>query len=187
MMEHAMDEEAVLDEWFKLEFSIRRSMRYNLRRRAFFEFWHRMTSASAVLFGSATLTSLFANLPMHYTASAAVVVTVLGGFDLVIGLASHAWTHADIARRFIELEKQMIAVTPSEAELRRLTGARLDIERDEPPVLNVLNVICHNDVCLAQGLHADIVPLTWMQRQLANFTDIGLHKLRPRRDDQAPA
>lgn len=183
----AMDEEQMLDEWYKLEFGVRRSVRYNLRRRAFFEFWHRVTSASAVLFGSATLTSLFANLPAHWTAAAAGVVTLLGGIDLVIGLAARAWTHADIARRFIELEKQMVTAPRSDAELRRLINARLDIERDEPPVLGVLNVICHNDLLRAQGMYSQIVPVTWFQRRLAHFVDFKLDRMIPPREDQASA
>ena len=176
-----MSDDDVLDAWYQLEFSVRRSMRYHTRRRAFYEFWHRATAATAVIFGSATLTTIFAKLPAGYTVASALVVTALGSIDLVVGFASNAWTHADLARRFIDLEKDMVAAERSELELRRLTAARLNIERDEPPVLAVLNAICHNDLVRAMGLpDSETATIGWWQRQFAQVFDLNLHKVAKR-------
>lgn len=182
----SMNEESLLDAWFSLEFGVQRSARYHNRRRRFFEGLHRTTSALAVLFGSATLTSIFAKLPEGYTVAMALGVTALGSIDLVVGFASSAWAHADLARGFIDLEAQMLGAPRTEAELHRFKAARLAIERDEPPVLHVLNVICHNDLARAMGLpQIEMAHLSWMQRALAHFFDIGMHRVKGRSEPEA--
>ena len=61
---------------------------------------------------------------------------------------------------------------------------RLEIERDEVPVLNVLNLICHNDVMRADGYPgARLAPIRWYQRICAPIIDIGVHRLRSGEDD----
>ena len=67
----------------------------------------------------------------------------------------------------------------SDSELHSFTTRRLDIESREPPTLDVLNVICHNELVVALGLQdSQLVDLTWLQRKLANIADVRPHQLR---------
>jgi hypothetical protein len=54
-------------------------------------------------------------------------------------------------RKYVELEKRMLS-RPTEELLLEIAAARLTIEADEPPVLHVLNTICHNEMARAIGL-----------------------------------
>ena len=56
---------------------------------------------------------------------------------------------------------------------------RLDIESREPPTLDVLNAICHDELVIALGLdESELTNLTWLQRKLANIVDIAPHRIR---------
>jgi hypothetical protein len=50
--------------------------------------------------------------------------------------------------------------------------ARLEIEKDELTVLDVLNVICHNEVMKADGYtSSQLAKIGWFQRMAANWFD----------------
>jgi len=156
-----------------LQFGIRRSVRYHMRREAFYSFLNRVTSAMAVIFGSAAMASLLTDIDNRYAVLAAAIVTVFSAFDLVIGTASMARLHSDLRRRFLSLEKRLAMLhEPDAQQIADLQQARLDIEADEPPVLRALDTICHNDLLRAEGWPGDCghyVPLPWYQRWTAQF------------------
>ena len=65
-----------------------------------------------------------------------------------------------------------------EAKLRSFVACRLTIEADEPPVLRALDVLCHNEMCRADGRLDDIYDLPWWQRIAANVFDLGEPRAR---------
>ncbi len=164
----------VQEQWDGLLFGVRRSVRYHNRRRRFFETWHRVTSGAAVLFGSAAMASLLTNTENTDLAIwAAGLVTLLASIDLVVGTARASWNHAELARRFIDLEKVMVATTASKSSYQECNNARLDIEADEPPALRVLNILCHNEQAKAEGYGDEAFYLVaGYQRLAAHFMDI---------------
>ena len=62
-------------------------------------------------------------------------------------------------------------------QLNEFTARRLEIEMKEPPLLRVLNIICHNEEIMARGLSADPLPLKSWQRGIAAFLDLNVHRL----------
>lgn len=169
--------DSTVDTLHSLLFGVRRSVRYHMRREAFFEAWHRIiTSACSVIFGSAVIGSLLTDIDNQLALYAAGVVTILAALDLVIGTAQMARLHNDLRRRFLDLEKRLCGAGELDApQLDALTRERLDIEADEPPVLRALDTICHNDLLRASGYPREsgtYVPLNWYQRctaQLINW------------------
>ncbi len=135
-----------------LLFGVRRSVRYHNRRRMFFDRWQTVTSWISVVFGSATvITVIEANNPKLAVGMAAIV-TFSSAVDLVVGTVKAARDHYDLAKRFISLEQEIISVQEmDEKSLIRLKNARLDIEKDEPPVLRVLDTLCHNEMLRSMG------------------------------------
>ena len=61
-----------------------------------------------------------------------------------------ACLHADLYRRFIDLECQLVA-GPSAELVKSVTERRLAIEATEPPVLKVLDTLMHNELKRANG------------------------------------
>lgn len=161
-----------------LLFSVRRSVRYHNRRRMFFDRLHLLSSAVGVVFGSATIISLLSSFGTLYTVLSASVVTVFSTVDLVVGSAQMARLHADLARRFITLEKKIITAVCDQTELTKLVAERLDIEADEPPVLRVLDSLCHNELMRAMGYEKErFLTILWYQRLFAQIFDLREYRI----------
>ncbi len=162
-----------------LLFGVRRSIRYHARRRSFFDRYDLFTNAVAVIFGSATIYAVFSSISKEWAVAAAAVVTVFSSINLVVGSSKMARLHEDLCRRFINLEKRMVEAPPqSAAELATFVASRLEIEGDEPPILKVLDSICHNELMRAMGYKKEgMLRIGYVQRFFAQFFDLGEHKI----------
>lgn len=166
------------DTLHELLFGVRRSVRYHARRRMFFDRLNLLASAVSVIFGSAAMAAMLSDLGRGWVTAAAAVVTVVSAVNLVVGSARMARLHADLARRFVDLEKAVM-LSPDAADPSPLIAARLEIEADEPPVLAVLDCICHVELMQAMGYpERDMPRIRWYQRMTAQYFDIGLHAIR---------
>ena len=165
----------------ELLFGVRRSIRYHTRRRRFFERWNTVTNALAVIFGSTTVGGVVKGLDALAIASGAVV-TFFSAVNLVVGTVRMARLHEDLAEKFVDLEKDLtVAGEYDEQAYRQFCANRLEIERDEPPVLRVLDSICHNELVRAMGYdRSHCVQIAWYQRALAQFMDVREHAISPR-------
>jgi hypothetical protein len=165
-------------------FSVRRSVRYHNARRAFYDFWNTLSNALAVLLGSATVGGIIGRVSAELTAVAAAAVTVVSTLNLVWGTSRMARLHADLARRFVELEKEIVGTMVTVERVPgdivfALVARRLEIEADEPPVKKILNSMCQNEVLRSEGFGEDrFISIAWYQRMFAQFFDIGDHTLR---------
>ena len=58
-----------------------------------------------------------------------------------------------------------------------------ELQKQEPPILHVLNTICHNEVIVSMGLDASsLLELRWYQRLFSNFTDIKAHSWKNKKE-----
>jgi hypothetical protein len=161
-----------------LLFGVRRSIRYHIRRRRFFERWNLVTNALAVIFGSATIGGVVKGWDALAIAAGATV-TFFSAVNLVVGTVRMARLHEDLAKRFVDLEKDLVVAGEyDEQAYRSFCAKRLEAERDEPPVLRVLDSICHNELLRAMGYDRNqFVKIAWYQRLLAQFVDIREHAI----------
>ena len=168
----------------ELLFGVRRSVRYHNRRRRFYTALHKWQVFGSLLLASATVMA-FAGViggewPLWAKTLPAILVSVLAGLDLVFGTVDKTWLHADLERQFIELERQLETArdNPTAKLIVQMTDRRLDIERQEPPVLRVLDTLCHNELAHAMGYGAEQqVRVGFWQRLFANFFDLADHRL----------
>jgi len=166
-----MTADELTEAWYGLQFGVRRSVRYHQRRRGFFERLDTLSSLLSVLFGSAVIYGVLAAHSTALVLAASVVVTLAASLNLVFGCTRRAWQHADLARRFTELERQLLA-KPDEDMFHELTAQRLMIEADEPPVLRVLDVLCHNELLRAEGHTEGYGRIGFWQRVFAQVFDL---------------
>ena len=167
---------------WSLLFGVRRSVRYHRRRERFFDRMHHLGAFAAALTGSATIAALLAGHPTLVTVAAAVTA-LAGAGEMVFGLARKARRHNNLAREWIALERDVVRAGEElpESRLRELEAARLDIEACEPPVLRVLDAMCHDELVTALGIEdGHRSNLGWWQRWFANVADVGAHRLRKR-------
>lgn len=180
------DRQHLEDEVFDLLFGVRRSVMYHNRRRAFFDRIRNIKNILSVIFGSATFFSVLTSAGKEYALVASAVIIILSTIDLVVGTSNRSRLHFDLAKRFLILQKAIIGASlPTNEDIQKWTQERLDIEMDEPPVLRVLDSICHNDLCRATGCgQEEFVTLTWYQRLFAQIGDIASYKIKRQESKQ---
>ena len=163
-----------------LLFGVRRSIRYHLRRRRFFDNIHKTSTFLSALSGTATIAAVLAKAGPALTITFAALVAIFSISDLVVGTAQAARLHDDLARRFFNLEKIIISTKEiTEENLTNFISQRLDIEADEPTPLKVLDSICHNELLRTMGYDkSEFLNIRWYQRIAAQFLDVMEHKIR---------
>lgn len=167
-----------------LLFGIRRSVRYHGRRRQHFECLHKLVLFSALVLSSVTVATFAAAIgagwPLWLKLLPPAAVSVLAGLDLVFGFIQKAWLHADLLRQFTDLERQLVVGRdePTAALVDSVTEQRLRIEVTEPPVLRVLDTLCHNELPRAMGYARERqVKVNFLQRLCAPFFDLSEYRL----------
>ena len=140
---------------YDLLFGIRRSIRYHLHRRRFYEGWNTLTVAAGVIGGSSAAATFAANLPATLSFLPIVLaafVAVVSAIDLAVSTGRMANLHADLARRFIALEQAFAHGRDlKDAEHRKIVAARLEIEAEEPTPLRLLDTLCHYEILRSLG------------------------------------
>jgi hypothetical protein len=165
MTELKADSKAKLDEeWDALLFGVRRSIRYHLHRRKFFERLGAWTNFLVIVSGGTVVALAISDgdkksMP---TIISGAIIAILSSFDLVIGFSTKARDHHDLVKHFSALEREMTKADDHRTKQNYATfvNDRLTIEEDEPPMHRVLNMYCHNELArgmgVAQGELADI-------------------------------
>lgn len=174
-----MDEE-IKDDAHNLLFGVRRSIRYNNRRRSFFDAYNLFTNSFSILMGSSVLYVVLNGLDDVVTATLSLLLITASTLNMLVNTSVRAREHEALSRRFIQLEKKIIAhQNPVQEEVSAWMQERLDIEADEPPVKHILNAICHNELAKAMG-YADqhMAKISLPQRLLAQFFDYRAYTLR---------
>lgn len=158
----------------KVSYRLRLSIRYHQRRTRFFDLWDKWIKVLVVL----ASTSAFATLTIEAAGTSiakwiSAVIAAMSALSLVFAFSDKARIHANLTRRYLELEAELTAMRSSRkgglADIDR--RIRL-IEADEPPSLGALVVLCQNEIALQEGHENSITPLRWYQRVLAHFVDL---------------
>lgn len=141
------------DDQYDLFFDVRRSVRYHDRRRSFFEYMHRITAALTILMAGSILFDIGKmGTTAPWLVALSVVAALLATFDMVVGYASKADLHRSLKVRFGELEMAIIVGDSSQVEWDAHHLKRLEIEQDEPTIYRALDVLCYNEVAIADGV-----------------------------------
>jgi len=130
------------DPSYNLIFGVRRSIRYHHRRRAWFEAWHNLTLTFSFFGSSAAAAAVFGQWSAEFFWFPVAVALLLAA-DLVIGFSRKAALHRLLGWRFAALERIIPLRSLSDEEYKWFWSQRLEIEQDEPPVMRLLDTLCH--------------------------------------------
>ncbi len=168
--------------WHVLLFGVRRSIRYHQRRLLFFDHLNKAIRFITLLSGMSVISTVLAKMGEPWILGSAAAVAFFSTFDLVINTEGQVRRHTELAGRFLNLEKRMVqTLEPSDGLLVALTSERLEIESGEPPILRVLDCICHNELLRAMGYEessSQYASIAWYQRLFAHCFDIRVHVLK---------
>jgi len=177
-------EDTLKQEWRDLLFSVRRSVRYHQHRVAFFDRLNKTIRFVALVSGASVITTALAEAGAGWVKFSAVVVALISALDLVVNTEGGIRRHLELVGRFLNLEKRMVQAGMATRELLlALAAERLEIEAGEPPVLRVLDCVCHNELLRAMGYTdnkdaPDFARIAWYQRLLADFFDVRAHAVK---------
>lgn len=154
-----------------LEWDIRLSALYHLKRERFLDGLDRASNFISALGGAAAFSKLQEEPTFGLWATG--MVAVVSMISLVYGPAARARHHAELARdfRLLEADMAMLVGEVVEEDIAKLRYKYLVVQASEPPALGALVTHCHNELCEALGKREDVTPLPLHQRVLKNWLD----------------
>lgn len=175
------------EEFDRLLFSVRRSVRYHDQREGFFLLVRHMADLLVIVFGVVTVILLAEAIDEDWVLDARLIIPLIGPVAVAIVLVTRVTEkgtlHQELKRDFIRLEQRMVGLRSSKkrtARLPVLVSDRLAIESREPPVLRVLDTVCHNQLVHAYEYGEEhLKKVTFVQYRLRHFFDVnpkGLHE-----------
>jgi hypothetical protein len=162
-------------EWDDLFFGVKRSVRYHLHRRKFFERWKLIANFLVIASGGTviTVTSSGDVNKSAWLIGSGIVVAIVGTLDLVIGFSDKVRDQRDFVKAFSDLEAEMTEDSVTKTRLVEFTNKRLKLEVDEPPIMHVLNKFCHNELVIAMGYPLEnLAEIQWWQRLSMQYIDV---------------
>ncbi len=141
---------------------------YHRKRERFFDLLDKCTKAATVLAGA----SLLSELVKDHLPFVAACISGAGLLSLVFGYSDRKQRHRELAESFA-----LLCAEIEEAGEKSFTEAQLDvwaariwsINAKEPPTLRSLAIICQNEISIADGHPAAVVPVSWYRRAVADF------------------
>ena len=178
-----MTQQPISDRAHDLLFGIRRSVRYHMKRVRFFSIVHRCIRVLLLAAGMSAFAAAIKSVGSFWQIAFSAGLALLSAIDLVVNTAEASRKHTELAIRFLDLEKRLVLAGASidDKTLAEFEAERLQIESCEPPILRVLDTMCHNELLRAMGYPATeghYVRIAWYQRVLAQFVDVSDHNLR---------
>jgi hypothetical protein len=134
-----------------IQFSVHVAMRYHLRRRAWYDRFHRASALVLALAGSSCAVAILGDLlPVAEVLSLGVAVA--GAAELAFDFTGRARAEDALYRRFNALACDITAALDrTEAKLREWNARRLLIKADADDRLEVLRRMCHDLEAEARG------------------------------------
>lgn len=169
-----MDADMLSGKFFEFRTDIDRSLRYYAAMRARCELWAFAVQALCIL----TSASFFVAAVTEISSLLMKCLAFAASACLSLSLAERASRRADWYLQKRRDFSELLGRVPLDegaftvALLEDLRRRRLELEADEPPLYGYLSVLCHNEVCEAEGCPESKVRLSWWQRNVLRFLPI---------------
>ena len=157
---------------FKLWFGIRRSVLYHDKRQAFCEKCDSWTDLGLLVMGSGVVA-----LAIQHSYALELIIGIVGiavaltsVLKLKLAFGRRAGAHKQLKLAFIDLQEDLEDADDDEV-IRKIRAKRANLEKSEPPVMQGLNIICHNELLVSIGRDdpKERVPVSRFQRFAANL------------------
>ena len=154
---------------FKLWFGISRSVLYHSKRQAFCEKCDSWTDMGLLMMGAGVV-ALAIQDSDQLQLLVGIAVVAMSVLKLKLGFGRIAGTHKQLMLAFVNLREELEDADDDDV-IRTIRAQRADLEKSEPPVMQVLSVICHNELLVSIGRDEprERVPVSRFQRFTANL------------------
>ena len=169
-----MTNEEIAERHYALRSDLERGLRYYGAMRNRCSLLAFVLQSVIALSASASFAALLADLSPALQKGLALVAAAASLLSLAERSGKRADAYARKRARFSEILRQL-PVDYAEwtvGTLTQLTRERLEVEADEGPLYECLDVVCHNQQCLADGRPDEIRPLSWWQEYVLRFLPV---------------
>ena len=152
---------------------VRRSIRYHDHLERTYDMLHSW-GRFLTLFFSGSSCVLFSKSHPELGSYCTLLTEAISAAELALGWSKKARLHNDLKRRFCALEIDLcplLDTKPNTDIISALECKRLGIEADEPPVKRAMNILCHNELCVADGRLHDLYISPRLMRLLAPYCE----------------
>jgi hypothetical protein len=151
--------ERLLDDQWAIDYSCSKSMRYHAYRRSFWQNCDYWAKVITIISGFAVVVAVVGE-DYWYSKVFGFVVAVFATLDVVLGFSERQRLHDKLYREFCRLQLDIVGqLHPTEQNIADWKSRRLEIEMEEPGVLDLLERRCAGEESRARG-----VPLTESQK-----------------------
>lgn len=145
----------VNDEQWRLDFTVSKSLRYHAYRRAFWDTIDRWSKIITIVSGASVLVTIVGKHNAWAT-GLAIVVAIASAADVVIGFSKSARDHDMLYRAFSRLAQDIAGTEkPNEQDIYAWRRRLLEIEMDEPFIIDLLERRCAAEEAHARGVPPD--------------------------------
>jgi hypothetical protein len=128
------------------------------------------------VFGSSAFVTIVSG-HSFFAALLTAAVAIISAIDNVVGFAERARVYSEQRRRYYDLYCEILISDPNKFNADQFREKRLRIDRDGPPPLRVLDVLCRNEEDIARGYnHDETIYVAWWRRLVAQFIDLPSRK-----------
>ena len=169
-----MTPEDIASSFYALRSDLERGLRYYGAMRNRCSLLAFLLQSVVALSASASFAGLLADFSPTLQKGLALAAAATSLLALAERSGKRADAYARKRARFSEILRQL----PVDYEkwtvetLESLTKARIEVEADEGPLYECLDVVCHNQQCLADGRPDEIRPLSWWQEYVLRFLPV---------------
>ena len=145
---------------------------------SFYQTWEDYTNVANALCGLGAFLFLFGGKDSIAAQGFVAVVAIASTVAATLKPSKKAKDHSKLAARFTDLSSAISAREATDGNVRWAKAQRAKIERDEPPVRRLVDLMARNEEYRSRGgLERDMIPLTWLQRTLGYGWTFGLGKV----------
>ena len=169
-----------------LYFAARRSLKYHDYRQSHFKFWVDCIVFTSIALGAISayifayedqIASPTEGLSIYFKTSFPLTITLINALLLVFRLFDKHQIHMNLRIKFQELaahlENLKIEGDISVETIARANQQRAEIQVNEPKVLRVLDVMCHNETNQSLGHNHNFYKIRSYQKWFAKYFDLG--------------
>jgi hypothetical protein len=164
--------EALRKELKDLKFDLNCSVRYHASQQKFYENVDFVVNTANLVLGSWAVFTLISPLSKGAVVWATAIVALLSFINLSLRSAERSARHSQFRQQYFDLLRKVRRVDLSgqsaKQDLLACQDSRLVIEREEPPVNDVVNLIAYNRQMIAQG---EPVDSTWAVPRYMQWTN----------------
>ena len=164
--------------YYLLSLAVHKSRRYHSKMQHFNQSVNDIFSALNAVLGAGAFMSLIGGNETLWAKILIGAVALFSAIDSVAGFGKKAALYGELSSKFTELAAKIEIWTAIPEHLQLARAERLRIEKDEPPVKRLIDLVAQNEERRSRGYGPEqMVPLSMLQKLFGYLFTFGMSKI----------